>query len=174
MKRALVLVLASCVAHPLVVERPDNVPPDAIPVHGRAVIRDARCGGAKTPEASATPAANLTLRLQLGHQNLAGPPAAVLQTDAAGAFEAWLSPGEYCVVLKSRSREGGRAPAVPQSAGSAPLTAECLERLALLCDGELVVGARQKEVWADLAGKSCPSSGPCATTVAKPAELAPP
>lgn len=169
-----VLLLASCVAHAPVVVRPDNLPPDAIPVHGKAVIRDARCGGAKIPEATAAPAANLSLRLQLGHQNLAAPPSAVLQTDGSGAFEAWLSPGEYCVVLKSRSREGGRTPAVPPSAGSAPLTAECLEKLALLCDGELVVGAGQKEVWADLAGKSCPSSGPCATTVAKPAELAPP
>ena len=163
------MVLSACVTAAPQGDRPVNLPLDAVKVHGKAVVRDAHCGGALATGPDASPAANLTLRLQLGEQNLAAPPAAIIQTDASGGFDAWLSPGEYCVVLKSRSREGGRMPAVPEWAGAAPLTPECLEKLALLCDGQLVVNGTQHEVVADLIGKRCPATSPCAAEAPKPA-----
>lgn len=163
-----VLLCCACVAAapPIRAVRPSEVPPDALFVHGKAIVRDAHCGGtAMTPAESAKlrrPAANVSLRLYVGRENLPSPANAVVQTDELGRFEAWLKPDTYCVVLSTRSREGGSLPAPPEAIAGHPSTPECLKALESTCDGELVVGERQSEVWADLIGKSCSWSSPCA------------
>lgn len=168
MKRLLLLVVCSCVtaAPPIVVPRPDGVPQTALYVHGKAMFRDAHCGGAAmTTEASAKlrrPAASIALRLYVGRQNLATPADAVIQTDAEGRFDAWLKPDTYCLVVGTRSREAGSLPAPPESLAGHPSTPECLKALESTCDGELIVGERQTDVWADLVGKSCVWNSPCA------------
>jgi hypothetical protein len=175
---SLVLLLTSCVrvAAPIVAVRPAGVADDALFVHGKAIVRDAHCGGtAMTPEASAKlrrPAAGLSLRLHVGRENPTTPAAAVIQTDTLGNFDAWLRPGTYCVVLGTRSREGGSLPAPPESLAGHPSTPECLKTLELACDGELIVAERQRDVWADLVGKTCAWNSPCAEQLA-PAPAAP-
>lgn len=179
MRAAVALLCCSCAAtgSAIVPTRPSSVGADALFVHGKALIRDAHCGGsATTPEASAKlrrPAADLTLRLHVGRQNLSTPAAAVILTDAEGRFDAWLKPETYCVVLGTRSREAGSLPAAPESLAGHPSTPDCLEALASRCDGELIVGERQTEVWADLEGKSCAWNSPCAQQAAPTAPIAP-
>jgi len=166
------LLLGSCVAAtaPIVPSRPAAVSPDALFVQGKAVFRDAHCGGVAMTAALAEklrrPAPGLSLRLYAGRANLPLPALAIVQTDAAGRFEAWLKPDTYCVVLATRSREAGSRPAAPESLAGHPSTPECLQALEASCDGELIVGERQSEVWADLVGKSCAWNSPCAAKVA--------
>lgn len=176
---ATLLLWCACVTTPppIVPVRPEGVAEDALFVHGKAIIRDAHCGGAATTAESSAklrrPAASLALRLHVGRENLPTPAVAVLQTDSEGRFDAWLKPATYCVVLGTRSREGGSLPAPPQSLAGHPSTPECLKALEALCDGELVVGERQTEVWADLNGTTCAWASPCASKDPVPAPSVP-
>ena len=168
------MLLCGCVSAgtppPVAPVRPSNVADDAQFVRGKAVIRDAHCAKEKvTPESDAKlrrPAANLTLKLYVGRENLPVPANAVIQTDAEGRWDGWLKPETYCVVLGTRSREAGSLPAAPESVAGHVASPECLKALESRCDGELVVAPRQQEVWADLIGRSCAWSSPCPEQIA--------
>ncbi|GEM_PF-3372308 len=172
------LLVCGCVTAappPLAPVKPSNVAEDAQFVRGKAIIRDAHCAKEKvTPRSDAKlrrPAANVTLRLYVGRENLPVPANAVIQTDAEGRFDGWLKPETYCVVLGTRSREAGSLPAAPESVAGHAVSAECLKALESKCDGELVIGARQQEVWADLNGRTCAWSSPCPEFVPAPAAI---